>query len=168
LRCNVVLTTLNAVEKTSQWYLDSGCSQHMSGDKAIFTNLKLFSGGNVTFGDGKTSKIMGRGTVNTPGLPVLENVLFVEGLKANLLSISQFCNTDHTVLFLKENCKILDKNGLCVLTGNRTMDNCYAVIHDMAFQSCKLTQLDVTDLWHQRLGHINFKDLNNLTSKKIV
>ena len=140
----------------------------MSGDKSIFSNLKFFNGGNVTFGDGKTSKIIGRGTVTSPGLPVLDNVLLVEGLKANLLSISQFCDTYHTVLFSKENCKILNQNGNCILTGNITIDNCYAVIHDVSFQSCKLTQLDNTDLWHQRLCHINFKDLNNITSKEIV
>ncbi|KAM7466661.1 hypothetical protein LguiB_014223 [Lonicera macranthoides] len=168
LKCNVVLTALKAVEHSSQWYLDSGCSRHMSGDKNIFTSLKEFQGGNVTFGDGKNSKIVGKGTVQAPGLPILENVLLVEGLKANLLSISQFCDTEHTVLFSKENCKILNSKGQCVLTGNRTMDNCYAVIHDVSFQSCKLTQLDNTNLWHQRLGHINYQDLSHITTKELV
>ncbi|KAM7466521.1 hypothetical protein LguiB_014083 [Lonicera macranthoides] len=168
LRCNVVLTAYKANENSSQWYLDSGCSRHMSGDRNIFTSLKNYQGGSVTFGDGKVAKIVGRGTVESPGLPKLDNVLLVEGLKANLLSISQFCDTNHTVLFSKENCKILNGEGQCILTGNRTMDNCYAVIHDISFQKCNLTQLDNIDLWHQRLGHINFKDLNTLTSKELV
>ena len=42
----------------------------------------------MTFEDGKTSKIIGHGTITSPGLPILNNVLLVEGLKANLLSIS--------------------------------------------------------------------------------
>ena len=48
------------------------------------------------------------------------------------------------------------------------MDNCYAVIHDISFQKCNLIQLDNTNLWHQRLSHINYKDLNILTSKELV
>lgn len=132
LRCNVVLTYYNAFEHSSQWYLDSGCSRHMSGDNNIFTSLRNFQGGNVTFGDGKVGKIIGHRTIETPGLPKQDNVLLVEGLKANLLSISQFCDTNHIVLFSKENCKILNGDGCCILTGNRTIDNCYAVIHDLS------------------------------------
>ena len=42
LRFNVVLTAYNAVEHSSQSYLDNGCSRHMSGDKNIFTTLKNY------------------------------------------------------------------------------------------------------------------------------
>ncbi|KAL4364230.1 hypothetical protein GQ457_04G017140 [Hibiscus cannabinus] len=35
----------------NSWYLDSGCSRHMTGDKSRFLELKYNSGGVVTFGD---------------------------------------------------------------------------------------------------------------------
>ena len=44
--------------------------------------------GIVTFGDGSKPVIRGIGTVDIPGLPVFEDVWYVDGLKANLLSIS--------------------------------------------------------------------------------
>ena len=37
------------------WYLDSGCSRHMTGDRSLFKVFKSKKGGNVTFGDGSKS-----------------------------------------------------------------------------------------------------------------
>ncbi|KAG5553092.1 hypothetical protein RHGRI_011080 [Rhododendron griersonianum] len=83
------------------WYLDSDCSRHMSGDKSVFINVEKYNGGVVTFGDGNEGRVIGQGTISTPDLPLLENVLYVEGLKANLLSIGQFCDNMHEVHFQK-------------------------------------------------------------------
>ena len=41
--------------------MDSGCSRHMTGDKALFNELKLFNGGTVAFGNNKKGKISGKG-----------------------------------------------------------------------------------------------------------
>ena len=65
------------------WYLDSGCSRHMIGNKTLFKTLFEGKIGTVTFGDGNKFVIRGIGTMDILGLPV-----FVDGLKANLLSIS--------------------------------------------------------------------------------
>ena len=54
LTCLVVHTALKA-RGSHMWYLDSGCSRHMSGDKSYFTSLQKYEGGIVTFGDGGTS-----------------------------------------------------------------------------------------------------------------
>ena len=70
------------------WYLDSGCSRHMTGDQSLFKVFKSKKGGNVTFGDGSKSQIKGKGIISLLGLPDITNVLYVEGLRVNLLSIS--------------------------------------------------------------------------------
>jgi len=69
------------------WYLNSGYSKHMSGDKTKFVNLLLKHGGHVTYGDNKKGKILGRGTIDKNSF-FIHDVFFVEGLKHNLLSIS--------------------------------------------------------------------------------
>ena len=74
------------------WYLDSGCSRHMIGDRFLFKVFESKKGGNVTFGDGSKSQIKGKGIISLPGLPDIANVLYVEGLRVNLLSISQICD----------------------------------------------------------------------------
>lgn len=74
------------------WYFDSGCSRHMTGNKEFLVNIRQMQGGDVTFGNGLNGKILGIGTLNFEGLPKLKNVMLVDGLRANLLSISQICD----------------------------------------------------------------------------
>ena len=102
------------------WYLDSGCSRHMIGDKKLFKSLKEKVGNYVTFGDGSHAQVLGKGTVEIPGLPLLRDVLYIKGLKANLLSITQICDEDFLVQFSKKGCVIIDEEGIQVLEGNMT------------------------------------------------
>ena len=76
------------VMDTCLWYLDSGCSRHMTGDRSLFKVFESKKGGNATFGDGRKSQIKGNGIISLLGLPDIANVLYVEGLRVNLLSIS--------------------------------------------------------------------------------
>ena len=43
------------VMDTCLWYLDSGCSRHMTGNQSLFKFFESKKGGNVTFGDGSKS-----------------------------------------------------------------------------------------------------------------
>ena len=76
------------VMNTCLWYVDNGCSRHMTGDRSLFKVFESKKGGNVTFGDGSKSQIKRKGIISLPGLPVIANVLYAEGLSVNLLSIS--------------------------------------------------------------------------------
>ena len=80
------------VMDTCLWYLDSGCSRHMIGDRSLLKVFESKKGSNVTFGDGSKSQIKGKEIVSLPGLPDIANVLYIKGLKVNLLSISQICD----------------------------------------------------------------------------
>ena len=85
--CYTVLTALKARD-SCLWYLDSGCSRHMTGNKGLFKTLFEGKIGTVTFGYRSKSVIRGIGIVDIPGLPIFEDIWYVDGLKANLLSIS--------------------------------------------------------------------------------
>ena len=116
------LTTLKARD-SCLWYFDSGCSRHMTGNKGLFKTLFEGKIGTITFGDGSKSVIKGIGTVDIPGLLVFEYVWYVDGLKANLLSISQICDNGLNILFIKYECEILDGGGDCMCVDVRTTDN---------------------------------------------
>ena len=73
----------------SKWYVDSGCSKHMTGDATKFIAIKPTNGGNVSFGNNDKGKIIGIGNVGKTESNSIENVSFVKGLKYNLLSVSQ-------------------------------------------------------------------------------
>ncbi|XP_014506421.1 uncharacterized protein LOC106766185 [Vigna radiata var. radiata] len=74
--------------KSSMWYLDSGCSRHITGDPTKFISISYKTSGHVTYGDNNKGKIIGIGQIKTPSSYKTKNVLLVEGLKHNLLSIS--------------------------------------------------------------------------------
>ena len=61
--CYTALTALKARDSCF-WYLDSGCSRHMTGNKGLFKTLFEGKIGTVTFGDGSKSVIRGIGTVD--------------------------------------------------------------------------------------------------------
>ena len=71
----------------------------MTGDLTQFTSLTLKAEGHVTYGDNNRGRIFGRGDVGTKDSTTIENVLYVEGLKHSLLSISQLCDKGYKVNF---------------------------------------------------------------------
>ena len=139
----------------------------MTGDKSLFKSLKEKVGDYVTFGDGSHAQVLGKGTIEIPGLPLLKDVLYIKGLKANLLSITQICYEDFLVQFSKKGCVFIDEEGIQVLEGNRTTDNCYGVV-PMSKISCRSACVDMLELWHQRLGHANFKQVAKLSKLEVV
>ena len=60
----------------------------MMGEISMFLDLKLVEGRVVAFGGTNKGKIIGIGKIGMPSLASINNVLYVEGLKYNLLSIS--------------------------------------------------------------------------------
>ena len=82
-------------------------------------------GGCVTFGDGSKKQVLGKGTISILGLPSLSNALFVDGLKANLISISHLSDEGFSVMFSKDDCLILKPDRQTLLKGMRSSDNCY-------------------------------------------
>lgn len=71
---------MRAESKKNMWYLDSGCSHHMTGDKAMFSTISPKDGGYVTFGDNAKGKIVGEGKVGKAPNPTIDEVLLVNGL----------------------------------------------------------------------------------------
>ena len=53
----------------------------------------------ITFGDGSLACIRGKVSIAIPGCPKLDEVLYIEGFKATLLSISQMCDKDDAMNF---------------------------------------------------------------------
>ena len=136
------------VMDTCLWYLDSGCFEHITRDRSLFKVFESKKGGNVTFGDGSKSQIKGKGIISLLGLLDIANVLYVEGLRVNMLSISQICDQDFMVLFSKGKCLVMNESGKKLISGVRTLDKCYVLVPD-ADIVCNSICLPNEDLWHQ-------------------
>ncbi|GJX25008.1 putative ribonuclease H-like domain-containing protein [Tanacetum coccineum] len=129
-------------------------------------------------GNPKGGKITSKGTIKTGNLD-FEDVYFVRELKFNLFSVSQMCDKQNSVLFNDTECIVLSPN--FKLTGESHVllkvprkDNMYSVDlknivpkGGLTFLFAKSTS-DEYNLWHRRLGHINFKTMNKLVKGNLV
>ncbi|GJS12627.1 putative ribonuclease H-like domain-containing protein [Tanacetum coccineum] len=159
--------------------VDSGCSSHMTGNKAYLSDYEDYNGGFVAFGsDPKGGKITGKGKIRTANLD-FDDVYFVDELKFNLFSVSQMCDKKNSVLFTDTEClilspsfKLLDENQV-VLRAPR-QNGVYSLDLKNIVPSGGITCLyanattDESKLWHRRLGHVNFKNINKLVKGHLV
>jgi hypothetical protein len=164
-KCGLVLS---AQRQNNPWYIDSGCSKHIMGDKGKFLSLSESKLGNVTFGNDAPGKIKGKGMVSlSNGKGKSQDVLLVDGLKHNLLSVIQMCDRGCEVVFTSKDCKIKSVNsGQVVAKGIRTENNVYVLKEDR--EECHLRKHDESWLWHRRLGHLNFDHLIKLKNLEVV
>jgi hypothetical protein len=139
--CRIALVAKECKEE-DEWFIDSGCSSHMTGDQSKFVSLKK-KGGNVAFGDDSSTKILGKGTVKLGSENVKAGkVLLVEYLKHNLLSVSKICDQGYTLTFDSRKCKIRENNsGRLVATATRRPNNIY-ILDMKKREKKKATQKD--------------------------
>nr|GEU76771.1 retrovirus-related Pol polyprotein from transposon TNT 1-94 [Tanacetum cinerariifolium] len=100
------------------WYLDSGCSKHMTGDRSWLRNFVKKFIGIVRFGNDHFGAIMVYGDY-VIGNSMISRVYCVEGVGHNLFSIGQLCDSDMEVAFRKHSCYIRDSNGVELIKGSR-------------------------------------------------
>ncbi|GKB81192.1 putative ribonuclease H-like domain-containing protein, partial [Tanacetum coccineum] len=151
----------------------------MTGNKSFLIDNQEVDGGFVAFaGSPKGGKITRKGKIRTGKLD-FEDVYFVKELKFNLFSVSQMCDKKNSVLFTKTEClvlspdfKLLDESQ--VLLKVLTQNNMYSFDLKNVVPSGGLTCLfakatiDESNLWHRRLGHINFKTMKKLVRGNLV
>ncbi|XP_069154328.1 sporulation-specific protein 15-like [Solanum lycopersicum] len=153
------------------WYMDSGCSKHMTGDVKNFLSLNTLQGGGVSFGDGKKGYILGVGKVGRSLEDSIDNVYNVDGLKYSLLSVSQICDKGNEVKFTSEKCTVVSLTTKKVILTAQRSKNMYVANLETSHGddlTCLSSQNENADLWHRRLGHVSSSLLNKLISKDLV
>ncbi|GKC99183.1 retrovirus-related pol polyprotein from transposon TNT 1-94 [Tanacetum coccineum] len=100
------------------WYLDSGCSKHMTGDRSQLINFVHKFLGAVKFDNDQVAKIIEYGDYRI-GNVTIPRVYYVEGLGHNLFLVGQFCDSDLEVAFKKHTCFVCNLEGVDLLLGSR-------------------------------------------------
>ncbi|GJR14052.1 retrovirus-related pol polyprotein from transposon TNT 1-94 [Tanacetum coccineum] len=112
------------------WYLDSGCSKHMTRDRSRLRNFMKKFIGTVRFRNDHFGAIMGYGDY-VIGDSVISRVYYVEGLGHNLFSVGQFCDSDLEVAFRKHTCFIRDLDVVELFKGSRGTNLYTIFVEDM-------------------------------------
>nr|GEX56498.1 putative ribonuclease H-like domain-containing protein [Tanacetum cinerariifolium] len=128
--------------------------------------------------DDNDGKITGKGTIHTDNLD-FEDMYFVKELKFNPFSVLQMFNKKNNVLFTDTECLVLSfdfklPDASQVLLRVPKENNMYNANLKNIVPSGDLTclfekaTLDESNLWHRRLGHVNFKTINKLVKRNLV
>jgi len=118
---------LYAEGQENQWYIDSGCSNQMTCDKEkLHSYNALEKENNVSFGNDTPTVIKGKGSIFLKEKVKAGNVMYVDGLKHNLLSVSQMCDQGNEVVFQSNRCVVRELDTReTVIKGTRTPNNLY-------------------------------------------
>ncbi|KAL8117736.1 hypothetical protein AgCh_015569 [Apium graveolens] len=156
-------------EKSSTtWLLDSGCSNHMTGDITIFTKIDKSITAEVKMGNGILVQARGKGTIciqTKDGIRYINDVLLIPDLDQNLLSVGQLIENGYATYFEDDTCTIYDKNkgrklvAKIQMKRGRSFQLMFNYDADLAL---KAHLKDESLLWHKRLEHIHSQGLKEL------
>lgn len=155
------------------WYLDNGASNHMTGYKSKFTDLDESVTGKVKFGDGSTVNIEGKGSVTfeckNGEQRTLREVYYIPSLCNNIISIGQLSEEGNKVVIRGEFLWVFDECEKLLMKVKRSQSRLYKLIIENSRPMCLMSKLDeVSKLWHNRLGHVNYQAMALMFREQMV
>jgi hypothetical protein len=92
--------------------LDSACTNHMTGEKHMFTSFEENDcpRDTIMFGDNSEEKVLGYGKIAITTDHFISIVLLVDSLDCNLLSISQLWKIGYNCLFTNKDVTIFRRS----------------------------------------------------------
>ncbi|KAI5418277.1 hypothetical protein KIW84_042781 [Lathyrus oleraceus] len=142
------------------WFLDSGCSNHMSGDLSLFCTMEEGFKREVSLGNHMKMKVVGKGSIrlNLAGVRhVVQEVFYIPELKNNLLSIGQLQEKGLAFLIKNNECKIYHPSKVLILESIMTLNKMFILLSktssvaNKSSECCFQTDIhEIAHLWHCR------------------
>jgi hypothetical protein len=140
----------------------------MTGDARMFNSIN--TNGNdgynsITFGDNSKGKVKGLGKIAIFNDMSISNVLLVESLNFNLLSVAQLYDLGFKCIFGVDGVEIISVDGSNLIFNGFRYENLYLVdfnASETQLSICLFTKSSMGWLWHRRLGHVGMKQSNRL------
>lgn len=157
--------------ENGSWIIDSGCTSHLCNDAGKFGNTLLPSSGKLNLATNSNTDVQGKGTVRlltcdngSKTIVQLPNTLFVPDLRCSLISVAKITDQGFSVTFEKGMASVKDSHGNTTLVANRKGNLYYVEEHCASVSAISERKVDIR-LWHERLGHLNAKDLVRILNK---
>ena len=160
--------------------MDTGATRHVCSDKKMFSSYQTIDNGEQLFiGNSSSSKVEGQGKVvlkMTSGKELtLNDVLHMPEIRKNLVSGSLLSKKGFKLVFVSDNF-ILTKNGMYV--GKGYMSNGLLKMNVMTIvppikninkkSMSSAYMLKSSNVWHGRLGHVNYNTLRRLINMECL
>ena len=164
---------------TKEWWVDTGSTRHVCLDKKMFSSYHSIDNGEQLFiGNSSSSKVEGQGKVvlkMTLGKELtLNDVLHVPEIRKNLVSRSLLSKKGFKLVFVSDNF-ILTKNGMYVGKGyisnglfKMNVMTIVPPIKNINKNTSSAYMLDSSNVWHGRLGHVNYDTLRRLINMECL
>jgi hypothetical protein len=170
---NAALST--KMDDSDAWFVDSGASVHRTCNKNWYANFKeTQNGASIYLGDDRAHQIKGYGdipvTLSNGTVRHIRNVVYVPGIKKNLISLSTITDQNLKVEFFKNYCIVKDllDHFQTVAMGVRAGGLYKLDVTSKAHHALTSATMPTEILWHQRYGHINHPDLLLLQKNNMV
>ncbi|GAU42392.1 hypothetical protein TSUD_296900 [Trifolium subterraneum] len=169
-----MITITDETAESMVWYFDTGCSNHMTGNKSILTDFNNCLNTRIKLANGNFIAAEGMGNVviqrSNGKKAVIEKVLYVSGMKCNLMSVGQLLEKGFKAVFEGETLKLFDSKQRLILKIAQSQNRTFKTQVKTIEVECLATSTEDkdSDLWNRRYGHLNFKSLSMLNSKNMV
>lgn len=170
----VLMAHAEIERKEKVWFLDSGCSNHMCGEKEWFSDIDEDYKHHVKLGDNSKMAVMGKGNVRMEiggASHIITNVYYIPELKNNLISIGQLLEKGFSILMQNGVCRLYHPSRGFIMETVMTVNRMFVVTAKTMPQesTCfKTSSEDNTFLWHCRYGHLSYKGLMTLKDGDMV
>ncbi|RDY03400.1 hypothetical protein CR513_13018, partial [Mucuna pruriens] len=154
-KCHNLGISNTGTNKNAAWFLDSGCSNHMCGDKGVFAEMVSEAKYFVKCGNNFRMTVVGT------------------ELQKNLLSMGQLQEKGLSILIQSGKCNIYHPSKGLIAHTNMSTNRMFILFNESSIipiptTECLHTSSDLTYLWHQRFGHLSYKGLKTLQTRKMV
>jgi hypothetical protein len=149
----------------SSWIIDSGCTNHMTGEKRMFSSYEKNKDPQraITFGDGNQGLVKGLGKIAISPDHSISNVFLVDSSDYNLLSVSQLCKMGYNCLFTDVSVTVFRRSDDSVAFKGVLEGQLYLVDFNKAeLDTCLIAKTNMGWLWHRRLAHVGMKNVHKL------
>ena len=162
----VVLSAIGSNEGES-WYFDSGATSHITNDHSMMSNTSKSTGKVMAANKGvmevkATGTVMIEPEVYDGKLPI-NGVLYVPELSSNLLSVGRIVSHGYSVLFTSKGCTVKSADNRIVATGT-LINGLFKLEQKKQSKTFACVAKDDIELWHRRMGHLNYNSLKALSN----
>jgi hypothetical protein len=147
--------------------LDSGCTNHMTEERRMFTSFEKneCESDCITFGGNRQGQVLGFSKIATTIEHSISKVLLVESLDYNLLSVSQLCEMAYNCLFTDKDVTVFRRSDGSFAFKGVLRGKLYLVdfiLEEVELDRWLIAKTNMEWLWHRRLAYVCMRSLHKL------